>query len=255
MSLQGLQKTTHAIGGFLTKNSPTILTGVSVAGVITTAVMTGKASIKANKIVEAECERCPEPMTKKEILNLTWKCYIPAAIMGVATVSCIIGANSINLKRNAALAGAYSLADKALKEYQSKVIDRMGKDRHKEIKEQINQEKIVRNPVSKNEVILTGDGDSLCYDAYSGRYFKSDRESIRRALNTMSNRLMNEMFLTLNEVYSELDLPTIKLGDMVGWHIDQGLIEPEFGSAIAEDGRPCLVLDFDVMPRYCDREY
>jgi hypothetical protein len=79
--------------------------------------------------------------------------------------------------------------------------------------------------------------------------------TIEAALNKMTRRLMTENFISLNEVYSELGLEGIKLGDEQGWHVDWGQIEPNFSSQIAEDCRPCLVIDFEVQPRYCDRSF
>jgi hypothetical protein len=108
--------------------------------------------------------------------------------------------------------------------------------------------------VSKNKVILTGKGDTLFYDAQSGRYFMSDIETIKSVLNKLSRSLMTEMFISLNEVYMELGLDTTKTGENMGWHLDYGLIEPHFDTLIAEDGRPCIVLDFEEQPMYWDHD-
>lgn len=256
MNTQGIQKVAQTMGGAIAKNSPTILTGLSVAGLIATTVMAVKATPKAIQLLEEkQLKEYKDPMTKKEIIKETWRCYAPAAAMGLVTVGCIVGANSINLRRNAALASVYSISEAALKEYQAKVVETIGRDREKAIKDEIKQEKLVRNPVSKNEVIITGKGDTLCYDAQTGRYFKSDMETIKSVMNSLSRRLMSDMFISLNDVYSELGLEGTKLGDLVGWHVDNGLIDPDFGTQLAEDGRPCLVLDFEVEPKYYDREY
>ena len=266
MNTQGIQKTTHMIGGVLAKNSPTILTWLSVSGLVGTLILGVKATPKALLLIDdrreelaeedesfiyGDREKCPTP--KMEIIKATWKCYIPAAAMGAVTIGCIIGANSINLRRNAALAGLYSISEKAIKEYQSKVVEHIGKNKEREIRDEVVKDKLKKNPVKSNEVILTGRGDELCYDAMSGRYFKSDMETITNALNKVSRRLMSDMFISLNEVYSELDIEGTKLGDLVGWHVDNGLIEPDFRTQLAEDGRPCLVLDFEVEPKYLDR--
>lgn len=256
MNVERIQKTTKAIGDVVAKNSPTILTGMSVAGLIATTVMGIKATPKAIRILEeVQVKKYRDPMTTKEVIAETWKCYLPTIAMGTVTVGCIIGANSINLRRNAALASLYSISETALKEYQAKVVEKIGEKGHREIREAINQEKIVRNPASKNIIIATGKGDTLCYDAWSGRYFWSDPESINRSLNDLSRRLMTEHFISLNDVYYDLSLDGVKSGDYLGWHIDMGLIEPNFSSEIAEDGRPCLVLDFEVAPRYYDRDF
>ena len=256
--MQGLQKLTRQFGGILTKNSPTILTGIGVAGLVATAVMAVKATPKALEILEYETlARESETevgvldrFTTQEILKLTWRCYLPAAAMGLVTVGCIIGANSINLRRNAALVSLYSLSEATLKEYQAKVVETIGKNKERAIKDDIAKDKITKNPVSDKEIVITSFGDTLCYDALSGRYFKSDIEKIRQVLNKLSRDLMTEMFIDLNSVYSDLGLKETKMGDMVGWHIDDGLIEADFSSQLTENGTPCLVLDFVTEPRY-----
>jgi hypothetical protein len=254
-------------GGFLGKHSPTILTGIGVTGVISTIISAHNDTIKALTILDDEIfERNPDSnitpsinhitdeFTKKEILTLTWKCYIPTAVLASITIGCIVGGNSINLKRNAALAGAYSLADTALKEYKAKVVEKIGETKEKEIKDEIAQDKLKKDPISSHEVIIVK-GDTLCYDQLSGRYFWSDMKTIDYAVNKVSRRMMTDMYVPLNDIYSELDIETTKMGDLMGFHIDDGSLETDFSTQLTEDGRPCLVLDFNVEPRYLKRDY
>jgi hypothetical protein len=245
-----LQKLTQKFGGVLNKNSPTILTGFAVAGLVATTVMAVKATPKALELIETEKYITKELLSAQEIVKLTWKCYVPAAVTGLLTVGAIVMANKINLRRNAALASVYALSEAAMKEYQAKVVETLGKPKEKKIKDEIARDRITQNPVSDNEVLITNRGETLCYDSLSGRYFKSDIENIRQVLNKLSRDLMSEMFIDLNGVYNELGLKGTKMGEMIGWHIDDGLIEPDFSSQLTENGTPCLVLDFVTEPRY-----
>lgn len=97
---------TKNVGMFLNKNSPHILTGLGCAGLISTAVLSGVAAIKANDILK---EYKNTPLPKIEMFKLTWKLFIPAGIVGLTSIGCILGANTVNTKRNAALAALYSL--------------------------------------------------------------------------------------------------------------------------------------------------
>ena len=251
MNFGGIQKTTQQIGGVIAKNSPTILTGLSVAGLITTVVFAVKATPKALQILENGGNKHPDlELTKKDVIKLTYKCYIPAALMGGVTIACIIGAHSINLRRNAALASMYTLSETALKEYQAKVVETIGEKKGKQIKDDIRKDKIAKNPVNDKEVIITGLGESLCYDAFSGRYFKGDIEKIRKTINDLNEKLMQENFIGLNEIYYELGLSGVKLGDVLGWDIQDGQLVPDFSSILAENGTPCLVVDFETEPKY-----
>lgn len=247
-----------SIGQVLSKNSPTILTGFGVAGLVSTALLAVKATPKAMQLLEYERELridqskdgTVEDFTKQETVMLVWKCYVPTVIMGALTIGCIIGANSINLRRNAALASVYSLSETALKEYRAKVVETIGKNKEREIRDEVAKDKITNSPVSDKGIILTGKGETLCYEALSGRYFKSDIEQIRRALNDVGRDMLNQMTVSLNDVYYALGLQGTRVGDLVGWCIDDGIIEPDFTSQLTEDGTPCLVLDFMEQPRY-----
>ena len=94
----------------LSQYSPEILTGIGIAGMVTTTVLAVKATPKALQLIEAkkaEVGLQPDtPLSTKEVVKATWKCYIPAATTGVLSATCIIGASRVNLRRNAALATA-----------------------------------------------------------------------------------------------------------------------------------------------------
>ena len=113
MNLSNMVK---SVGATMKKHSPEILTGIGVAGMIATTVMAVKATPKAILLInEKEVELKVEKLTLAETVKTTWKCYIPAAITGVSSIACIIGASSVNARRNAALATAYTLSETALR--------------------------------------------------------------------------------------------------------------------------------------------
>ena len=229
-----------SFGRVVDKNSTYILTGLAVAGTISAAVLAVEATPKAMKIIEeAKCE------TNLEKVKVAWKCYIPAGAVCLTTIGCIIGINTINNRRNAALAGLYSIAQSTLKEYQEKIIETIGENKERKIRDDIDKDKIIRNPPSK-EIIFSGSGDVLCYDSLTGRYFNTEIENIRKIVNELNRELMNEMFIPLNEFYYALGLESTKLGDDIGFNIDNGLLEVKFSSQLTKDERPCLVLNYDV---------
>lgn len=99
-------------------------------------------------------------------------------------------------------------------------------------------------------MFITEKGNTLCYDVVSGRYFRSDIDKIKKAENELNHRMISEMYISLNEFYYEVGLPRTSIGDELGWNIDGGLIGLEFSSQLAEDGTPCLVIDYGIAPRY-----
>jgi len=254
------------LGGIISKNSPTILTGAAVTGLITTVIFAVRATPKALSLIDEELysrkgdemygeygsdigERiCSLPA--KDVVRITWKCYIPTAGVAATTVMCIVGANHISLRRNAALASVYSLTETAFKEYQAKVVETVGKNKELKVRDDIAADHLKENPQSSNEVIFTGKGEVMCYESLSGRYFKSDMESLRKVINDLNDALRNDMYVTLNELYYEIGLPTITLGDEMGWDVENGSIKPAFSTQLTDKGEPCLVLNFEVHPRH-----
>ena len=245
----GIKEVTKQVGIFVTKNSSTILTGIGVGGFISTVVMAVNATPKALQLIDEAYEgrESTSELSKLEVVKVTWKCYLPTAITAALSISCIIGANSINLKRNAALASVYSVAKKSLDTYQAKVIETIGEKKNKEIREEIVKDTLERTPVNEKQVIITGKGDMLCFDECSGRYFKGNIEDIRKAENKLNKDLICDMWVSLNDLYDELGLDTVKIGDDIGWTIDNN-VQFDFTSKIADNGEPCIVVGFWVDP-------
>ncbi len=233
------------------KHSPEILTGIGIAGMITTTVMAVRATPKALILIEERKEEIgAEKLEAMDMVKTAWACYIPAAITGTLSVACLIGASSVNARRNAALATAYTLSESALKDYQGKVIEMFGEKKNEAVKDAIAKDKVEKNPVVTREVIITEKGNTLCYDAISGRYFKSDIEKIKKAECELNRQILDDMYVSLNDFYYEIGLDSVKLGDELGWNVDSGYIDLSFSSQLASDGTPCLVIDYSVAPRY-----
>ncbi len=251
MNKPNLSKIAKGIRMSISKHSPEILTGIGIAGMVTTTVMAVRATPKALILIEdKKAENDVDKLTPVETIKATWTCYIPAAITGCLSIFCLIGASSVNARRNAALATAYTLSESALKEYQGKVIETIGEKKEQSVRDAIAKDRIDKNPVSSREVIITEKGNTLCYDAISGRYFKSDIDKLKKAENELNRRMRDEMYISLNEFYYEIGLNPTSIGDDIGWNIDLGYIELNFSSQLTDDGNPCLVIDYKVAPRY-----
>lgn len=252
------------------KNSSTILAGLSIVGVGGAIFGAIKATPKAMDILknkeeavnaldsdfdneEINAEQYKEARKRiyisftKDMIKVWW----PVALSGFATIACIVGSHTIDKRRQAALAAALSMTESRLKEYQDKVTETLGEKKEQKIRDAIAKDKIDANVPKEEDIVSTGHGDVLCYDAISGRYFKSNADFIRNRVNVLNQRLLSEMWIPLNDLYYELDMPRIKLGDDLGWNIsDDGLIELDFSSQLSEDEKPVLVLDYCVEPRF-----
>lgn len=235
-------------------NTPTILSALAITGTLTTAYLTGKATFKAAEIIADEAEKRllyeleeNRTFSTKDKIKLVWPQYIPAAGMAVTTVGCIVFANTINTKRLAAVAAAYSISEKRFTEYKDKVLEKMGMNKERAARDELAQERVNANPPSNNPTIIMGGGDVLFMDSMSGRYFMSDMETIRKAMNDINQRMMHEMYASLSEFYSEIGLANTKFSDEVGWTVENPL-DLHFSTTLADNNRPCIVIDFHTSP-------
>lgn len=244
------------------KNSPTLLTAMGVAGLVTTVILAVRATPKAMELIE-ERERemhneqfrwigpKDEVLTKTEIVKTAYKVYLPTIGMGLVSVACIIGANSVSLRRNAAIASAYSLSEVAFKEYQNKIVETIGDKKEREIRKEVREKKVAGDTIEPSNVIVGNfGGEQICYESLTGRYFKSDAETIRGVINKLNKNLLSDDFVPVNDLYYELGLSSVKMGDDIGWHVNDGLVDISFSGALDAKGVPCLVLDYSVEPRY-----
>ena len=254
MKNQMLSKFVHDARNVIVKHSPEILTAVGIAGMVTTTIMAIKVTPKAMKLIhEAKMEKSNDDtseLTPAEVVKATWKCYIPSAIMWSLSIACLVGASSVHLKRNAAIATAYTLSETALKEYQDKVVETIGEKKEQVVRDKIAKDRIDENPVSGNQVFVTGKGETLCYDVMSDRYFKSDMDKLQKSVNDLNRQMRDEMSISLNDFYCEIGLNPIGIGDDIGWNIDRGYIDLNFSSQLADDGTPCLVVGHYTRPQY-----
>lgn len=235
-------------------NSPAILSAIAVVGVVSTTVMAVKATPIAIDILEAEEKFRKEEgnLLKIDILDkveLLWKCYLPSALMGAITIASIVGSNHISSVRNTALISLIGIAETTLKEYQAKVIETIGENKEAKIQAEISQDTLNRNPAKEKTIILTGNGKYLCYDKFSGRYFRSDIENIRQSVNEFNHRLNLNGWVNINVLYELFGLENIELGDEFGWDANKSLLEIRTDTRQEPStGEPALVIDYRVSP-------
>lgn len=251
MANLNLSKVVSDAGMVLKKHSPEILTGLGIAGMISTTVLAVRATPKALRLIEEKkYEEEVDELPPIEIVKTTWKCYIPAAVTGVVSTACVIGASSVSARRNAALATAYTISESALREYKDKVVETIGDKKERDIRDAIAKDRIEKDPVEKHEVIITGNGNVRCYDHHAGRYFTSDIDKLKKVQNEINDRLIRDSYISLNEFYYAIGLDGTEIGRQLGWRVEQGLLELDFSSQLDSEGIPCLVIDYNIMPKY-----
>lgn len=249
------------------KNAPVILTAIAVVGVVSTVVAAVKATPTAKDVVdeakddisgamqEADEKGWPESEVKQTVKEIRIdttkklaKIYAPTIITGVGTITCIIGAQKLSLRRQAALAAAYNLTESTLREYQKKAKELLGEKKEAEIRDHIAKKQLEKNPKEDTAVIVTGKGDYLCYDEFSGRYFRSTSNKVQSAVNDLNFQLLSDLRCTLNDFYDLLGLEGIGIGDEIGWDVDEGKLEIIYTYQGDMYDEPCLVLNYEKKP-------
>lgn len=228
----------------LKDHSPTILTGLGVTGLLTTVVLAVRATPSAVRdIQEAESEQI-EALTAREKVALTWRYYVPALAVGTTTAVCIIGANSISSRRNAALISLYTVTEKAFGEYKEKVVEVIGENKEAKVRDSLAQDRVTE--AGSPHVIIT-QGNQPCFDSFTGRYFESTVEKIKKAENDINRQCINDMYASQNDFYRLIGLPPVDIGEEVGWTTDN-VLEINF-SAVLNDGKPVMSLEYHKQPK------
>lgn len=258
MNKQTLSKIGRDVRLKVTKYSPELLMGIGIAGMLTTTILAVKATPKALLLLEEKKEELEvETLTPLETVKTTWKCYVPAVVTGITSAACLVGSNSVNSKRNAALATAYKLSETAFAKYRDSVTETIGEKKEKAVRDKVSEKHLTENPVNRTEVIVTGKGQTLFFEPLSSRYFYSDLEKIRRAENKLNKEIITDPFdagVTVNDFYEEIGLPSTTTGDNLGWKVGY-MIDIYPSAQMAEEGtehenEPCIVLNYSNPPKY-----
>lgn len=255
---------------FTKKNSPVILTGLAIVGVISTAYAAYKAGPRADKILEAyrkDMRDCHpnDKEAKRAVVGETVKKMIhvvaPPIIMGGTTITCIVGSHSVSSRRIAALSAAYSLSETTVKNLNNKMEEMLGEKKARAIKDSIMKDKLKADSekdkkiLSDGQLVIPSDGTVLCKDLYSGRLFYSNAEKIKQAIAKCSYEIISDMYISLNDFYEAIDspqLPRIPMGEDLGWNIDDtinGKLPITLSALLTDDNKPCLCIDYDISVR------
>lgn len=208
-------KLTKTYARFLRKHGGTLLAIGASVGVVLTAIETGKATIKAEKLVELNKD-VPEYDMKEKVKDC-WHFYIPAAVLGAGTIGCIIGSNMLSRKEIASLSAAYVALGKSYQQYRRQVAERIGSEAEADILEK-----------SKVEEPAEEDKQLLCYEPFSNRYFHATEAELYDAFYQTNRDFSLNGEVSINNLYSYLGLDYLPEKDDVGWCSDYMINEWEY---------------------------
>lgn len=216
-------KLTKTCAKFLRKHGGTILAVAASVGVVATAIETGRATTKAQHILEVDKELAKfnedefgvteGPPTKKQIVLMCWKAYVPAAILGGGTIACILGSNALNKKQIASLTAAYMALGKTYQEYRRQVAEHVGAEQEQEIWKDAHAD-------DEDFVKMKSEEKLLCYEPISKRYFHATEAELLAAFYEANKDFTENGYIALNDFFGYLGLEFVPELDNKGWSVD-----------------------------------
>ena len=256
MNMSNVTKIMKTIGKGLNKHKPAILTGMGIAAGVTSTVLAVKETPKALESIKIAEEEKGEKLTKMEVVKVTWKHYIPAITTGITAGVCVIGANAVHNKRSAALATACQISATALNEDKEKTLETVGEEAEKQIREKIVKDKEKKNETKATEkgdshaVILSDDGEVIFREPISNQEFRSSKEQVKEVQNDLNGQMIDgDMYISLNEFLSALNLRNHDLGEDIGWTVNDR-ISITFALSETRSGRPCFEIAYLNQPKH-----
>lgn len=229
------------------ENTPLIVTATAIAGVVATSVLVAKAAPKAAEAVEEDYQPGDSKYTPVQYVKTTWKIWLPAVGSGALTIAAIVLIHTSHKRRYGALMGLYVLGDKAFTEWRESAEEVIDESTMTKVKAKVAEKAMSRDESLLDEQSGIMQNETLCTDMYSGRFFRCDMETIRRAENDFNQDLISFMAGSLNEFYSKIGLDNIQAGEDVGWNSDH-LMDLNYNSILTPNGTPALCIDFYNSP-------
>lgn len=253
---------------------PIGLTVLSTGGMILTTVLAVKATPKVLEDIqelkdekkeisevymdnELTCHVYYEQPSKKELLQIYVKRYWPAALVGMATVTCMASATILSQKSQASIAGAYALVCDSFKRYRKSAKNVFGEDADEKILDDVEahmtecERKYISAPNFMGSTSLneSDEEERLFLDVYSNRYFYSTLPRVIEAEYHTNRNLVLGAEVSLNDFYDFLGIDKISGGDLL-WSICDDYLWIDFDNQleILEDGREVYKIYFPFEP-------
>jgi hypothetical protein len=236
-----------------TLKDPNVKMGIGL-GMFFTSIISAVVAGKKNTLrkQEKEAEK-GEPLTVLEKVKNDAPRLIGVAALAAGGTYMVTSAFGDVTKENAKLAATCGFLEATLSKYSEKVVETVGENKANKVKDAIAKEKM--SEVTDEDIanaIRTGNGDTLFMDGLTGQLFYSDWETVRSAANDISHMLLGEMWLDANTLLEEWGLKRCKAGEMLGFNVDDGLIELYKTSDLVGSRHdiPCCVIQYDVRSDY-----
>ena len=141
-----LQRSFYKIVHTISKNLPTILTGVSALGVFATGYFSAKAAHETIKTLGSDVSEFEKEEWKEVAVN-----YIPAITSAMLTIGTMAAANKISKQRIKGITVAYANLNTRFNKFKLAAMGALGTEGYKQIMETDAKNEIKESPIPAEE--------------------------------------------------------------------------------------------------------
>lgn len=222
------------------KYSPELLTTVGVVGIVASAILASRATLKLEGVLHEGSERLEtahflrdEHGDQKAVVKAyarnsfeIVKLYGPPVTLGALSIVCVIGAQGILRKRIVALTAAYKSLETAYSAYRERVSDRYGEEAERSIFYDLHEVENVDPETGKKTKALEP-LDPMKTSVHA-RWFDKDNPNwsvsyednlsfLQMQQNYHNHVLQSRGHVLLNDVYESLGFERTSEGAILGW--------------------------------------
>lgn len=244
----------------LKKNSPTLMFGAGVVGVVATVVMASRATLWVDAVLEETQDKLHDAKELHDSGHKDYsdhdyyqdvvvlysraagklvKLYGPSILVGATSIGMLTGSHIVLTRRNVAVTAAYAALDKGFEEYRARVLNDLGEDKDREYRYGSVTEEVTKK-TKKGEVVkavkrVGPDGASIYakfFDSRSSSWSPQPEYNLlflRAQQNYVNDKFKARGHVLLNDVYDSLGLERTKAGCVVGWYQGEGDGYIDFG--------------------------
>lgn len=212
---------------WIKENAAALLSAAGAMGVAATAVLTAKAVPKADDAIwlaRQEAIARDERPTWRETVLPAVPAYLPAIAMGAGTIGCILGANALSRRQQAALTSAYAALEAAFQTYRERAAMLGGSELDRAIADADERERADREddnpPWDETQTFYLSCAEKPIF-------FERTMEEIMAAEYCINRNFVLRGNVTLNELLAFLRLEPVEDGENIGW--DQYIGESLYG--------------------------
>jgi Family of unknown function (DUF6353) len=227
----------------LSKNSPGLLFGAGVVGMVGSTVLACRATLKMDTLLDESKEKLEMVKTlrhdeysdtdRHRDVTLVYfqtsvkivRLYAPAIVVGGLSIAALRSSHNILTRRNAALTAAYTALEKGFNEYRARVVEKYGEEEDRHLRYGTQKVEIVDPETNKKKTVTrVGPGEPSIYARFFDQTCISWSKEpeynfifLKSQQNWANDLLHARGHVFLNDVYDMLGIERSSAGSVVGW--------------------------------------